>query len=379
MDNSKEKKNITENINTENNTPETTDAKRWKRFFASTFSMIAILLLGAAGLVIWIDPFFHYHAPFDGVSYVLEDERYQNDGIARHFDYELLIIGTSMCENFRTSQAEELFGMKAVKTPFAGGYFKEISDAEGRALSYNPDIKIVIRSLDQGFAWLDKDKENEIVADAKFLYDDNYFNDLPYIFNHKVLFYYLPETIKRSIDKVPADNFDDYARFAEDRPLGKDVLLARMYHPADPEWQPPYTEEDVELLKENINQNFMKNPADYPDVQFYYFFPPYSVASWYENYYAPCKFNKYMMTFRTMTDMLLEYDNVHIFSFFDETDITGNLDNYSDVAHYSGEVNDQMLIWMAEGSHEITKENKDEYWDMIDEIYRNYDYESMYE
>ena len=111
MDNSKEKKNVTEN-NTENNTSETADVKRWKRFFASTFSMIAILLLGAAGLVIWIDPFFHYHAPFDGISYVLEDERYQNDGIARHFDYELLIIGTSMCENFRTSQAEELFGMK---------------------------------------------------------------------------------------------------------------------------------------------------------------------------------------------------------------------------------------------------------------------------
>ena len=58
-----------------------------------------------------------------------------------------------------------------------------------------------------------------------------------------------------------------------------------------------------------------------------------------------------------------------------------NLDNYSDDCHFSGEISDMILEEMSkEGSpHELTADNYMEYFDRIDEFYRNYDYESLYE
>ena len=67
-------------------------AKKW--FLACMSVLLGSLFLMV--LVFWIfDPYFHYHKPFPFVSYRLYDERYINDGISRHFDYDAIITGTS--------------------------------------------------------------------------------------------------------------------------------------------------------------------------------------------------------------------------------------------------------------------------------------------
>ena len=48
-----------------------------------------------AGITAYIDPLFHYHAPLEKYSYPLNDERYQNDGIVKHFEYDAIITGSS--------------------------------------------------------------------------------------------------------------------------------------------------------------------------------------------------------------------------------------------------------------------------------------------
>ena len=62
---------------------------------------------------------------------------------------------------------------------------------------------------------------------------------------------------------------------------------------------------------------------------------------------------------------------------YDGTDVITNLDNYSDLQHYSGEVSDSILLSMARGEHELTKENYIEYFDSIEEFYMNYDYSQI--
>ena len=57
------------------------------------------MLFSVAAATVVIDPFLHYHGPLAGLEYPLLDERYQNDGIARHFSYDALITGTSMTQN----------------------------------------------------------------------------------------------------------------------------------------------------------------------------------------------------------------------------------------------------------------------------------------
>lgn len=93
-------------------------AKKW---FLSCMSVLAGSILIML-LVFWIfDPYFHYHKPFSFISYRLYDERYINDGISRHFDYDAIITGTSMAQNFKTSEVDALFGVESVKETFSGG------------------------------------------------------------------------------------------------------------------------------------------------------------------------------------------------------------------------------------------------------------------
>ena len=50
-----------------------------------------------------------------------------------------------------------------------------------------------------------------------------------------------------------------------------------------------------------------------------------------------------------------------------------------DVIHYSEDIGDQLLEWMAEGEHMLTNDNVDRYFDRITDFYANYDYDSIYE
>ena len=68
----------------------------------------ALILVAAVNML--IDPFLHYHAPLGGLQYPLKDERYQNDGIMRNYPYNAVITGTSMCQNFKPSEFDDLWG-----------------------------------------------------------------------------------------------------------------------------------------------------------------------------------------------------------------------------------------------------------------------------
>ena len=68
-----------------------------------------------------IDPFFHYHKPdTEKYFYELNNQRSQNDGVMKRFDYDALITGSSMSAYFRTSELDELFGTDSIKVTFNG-------------------------------------------------------------------------------------------------------------------------------------------------------------------------------------------------------------------------------------------------------------------
>ena len=76
---------------------------------------ILLFLAGFAGITIFVDPLFHYHAPSKGLQYPLYDDVYMDDGIVRNFDYDSIIIGSSMAANFKASLFDELFGTHTIK------------------------------------------------------------------------------------------------------------------------------------------------------------------------------------------------------------------------------------------------------------------------
>ena len=58
---------------------------RSKRWLITYFSCVVVLMGIIAGVVAYVDPFMHYHKPFtDQFFYSLDNQRSQNDGIAKH-------------------------------------------------------------------------------------------------------------------------------------------------------------------------------------------------------------------------------------------------------------------------------------------------------
>lgn len=98
------------------------------RWLFEYFLIVFCIILGMIICVVYYDPYFHYHSPNEKFYYNLKNERSQNDGIIRNFDYDAIITGTSMTENFKVSQANDLFNIKAIKVCFAGGTYREIDD-----------------------------------------------------------------------------------------------------------------------------------------------------------------------------------------------------------------------------------------------------------
>lgn len=358
-----------------------------KSMRSRTFNTIfLIILLGGLALVaavnVAIDPFFHYHAPLAGMSYTLDDERYQNNGIVRHFTYDAMITGTSMTENFKTSEADELFGVNAIKTCFMGGSYKEISDNIRTALEANPDIKLVIRATDQFDIINDPDKHPSTDPETTFEYpfymiDKNPFNDVEYVLNKTILSNSV-KMVKKTAAGEPATSFDEYMNWMSQYTFGKEAVLATYSRPEITGTNAPITEEDKALIQANIQKNIIDLANDYPDVTFYIWIPPYSVC-FYDQENRKGTLQRDMDAMETEIEMLVDVPNIRLYGFADREDIVTDLSLYKDVAHYGESVNSLVLQCMAADQGRLTSDNYKDYMKRVRDFYMNYDYDSIYE
>jgi hypothetical protein len=347
------------------------NAKKW---FISCLVILIAAILGVF-LLVWVfDPYFHFHKPFSFVSYRLYDERYANDGISRHFDYDTIITGTSMSQNFKTSEADKLFGVKSVKESFSGAGYKELSENLDRALSRH-DVENVIWTMD--FNSLIRYSDYDQYSDyPTYLYDDNPWNDVSYVFNKSILYHGVLTDIIMTLTGQESTTFDEYSSW--DKPTGYehimdsyDRLEEKLY------MEPGLTDEEKEMVYENVYQNFVELVNKYPNVTFYIFYTPYSIC-WWDYYDREGRMNMQFDAELISTQLLLQCQNVRLYNFNDKYDIIENLDNYRDKEHYSAEINSMILEWISEDEGLVTKGNYIERLEKEKEYYLNYDYESIF-
>lgn len=98
---------------------------RVKKWMISTLVTICILFVLVAALVIYVDPFFQYHAPLEDFPYLVDNQLSQNPGMAKHMEYDSVILGSSMTVNFNTDWFEELMGLDTIKLNYSGAYPKD--------------------------------------------------------------------------------------------------------------------------------------------------------------------------------------------------------------------------------------------------------------
>lgn len=343
------------------------DVKKWNR---TVIGAVVILLALLAGMTMFVDPFFHYGGR-DFLEYPLKDERYQNDGIAKYYKYDSIITGTSMCQNFKCSEFNALWGAETIKIAGSGASYHESCETIERALSYNGGVRNVLCSLDGNRLNYPAD-QNEYEEYPTYLYDNNPFNDVNYLLNKEVI----PKTIAvlnytRSGQKTTTS--DEYGSWSQYASFGKESVLASFSLLEEREEALELTEEDIRQITENVSYNFVNLAKRHPDTTFYLFFPPYSICYW-EALVRTKQLEAQLEAQKTAAKLLLPVENIQVYDFSDRIDITGNLDNYTDTLHYGEWINSEILQKIAAGEGRLCSENFMEYYDGIKKLYLEYDY-----
>lgn len=351
---------------------ENKEAKKW---FINCILFLGGLLFFTALVVVVVDPYFHFHRPLSFLSYRLYDERYTNDGISRHFDFDALITGTSMAQNFKPSEMDALFGTNSVKEAFSGAGYQEIFDNLSRALSRNRDISAVLWTLDYNgllrpYDWA------RYESYPTYLYDDNPLNDVSYLFNKSVLYHNVFPNIALTLSGGADASMDEYSSFQYETGL-EQILLSYDRDSIAREPDTDFTREDYQAVSRTITSNVTDLVEKYPQVTFYIFYSPYSICYW-DSLHLKGALSRQIQAEQTATELLLQYPNVKLYNFFDQYDVICNPDFYSDSGHYCAEINSRILRWIAEDTGLLTKENYLEKLRLEKEFYSGYDYDGIY-
>lgn len=350
------------------------NTKHWS-ICCVALTLVLLILAGTATAV--IDPYFHFHGPLESLEYPLNNQRYQNDGIVRNFEYDALITGTSMTENFKNTELDALFGVHSVKVSYSGGTLQELTNTVEQALKKNDDLKLVLFCIDEWFLYAGR---NMILASGEYptyLYDDNPFNDVSYLLNKDVFCSATLEVLNYTQQGNRTTSFDDYGSWTF-IPIGRDHAMAqyqRREQTAEPQ---PLTEDAVSQITDAMNASLLRLAKEYPETQFLCYFPPYSILNW-DNHARSGTLQRQVEAFETATRALLEAENIQLFSFYTDFDTITNLDNYRDSVHHSQQINSLLLQRMAAGEYLLTEDTYRQHWQEVLDFYTGYNYDSIFQ
>ncbi|WP_026657350.1 hypothetical protein [Butyrivibrio sp. AC2005] len=352
--------------------------KGGKNFIFRFWVVVAVFLMLVSALVIYVDPFFHYHAPLQGFPYIVDNQLSQNPGMATRMDYDSCIIGSSMTVNFHTDDFRELMGLNTLKLSYSGAYPRDdynilsiVFDKNTPARQKTP-VKAVFLGLDIPTLTAEPD---EIKYELPmYLYDKNPINDVKYLWNKDVLLEYI---LKPIIQKKATNLSEVYASWWTEDYYNISYVMHGYEAP-----EPVEEEMDADLLIEKTNENLHVNILpfiiDNPDTEFYIFFPPYSILYW-NNVLTENHLEATMNQYKFAASELLQYDNVHLFYFQNMEEVVTDLNNYADYTHYNPRINRYMTECFANGTHEVCSvEEFEKELEKMRRIIAEFDFEELF-
>lgn len=326
-----------------------------RRLLIAVF-VIAVLI---GGVVFMFDPFYHYHKPWFGLKAVLNDKEYQCIGTLRHFDYDTLLVGSSVMENNDNRWYDEAYGVKSIKAIRSYGATADLCYLMDAAYE-DHDIKRVFYNIDPSSLSASDETTYESTGCPMYLYDRNPFNDVQYLFNKDVLFEKIPYEIASSVmgdyNEGLSYNWAQWKTFSE---AGTLSIYFRTKETK------PMMEETAYKEQLDANIRLLTSQVEaHPETEFVFFYPVYSML-WWDGIVRSGERDAYIYNEIQMTKALLQYDNVRIFCFQAKEDVACDLNNYMDSIHFSKEINRQMLDLILAGEYEMTEDN---YVDMLQEV-----------
>ncbi len=319
---------------------------RCKRWLFSVILAVAAALVLTAAVVVWVDPFFQYHAPLKGFPYLVDNQLTQNPGMAKHLEYDSVILGSSMTVNFNTDWFEELMGLHTVKLNYSGAYPKDQANIMDIIFDSGHEVKAVFLGVDV-MTYTGGVEETKYPVPA-YLYDDNYLNDIQYVLNKDVLLNYV---LRPLADPDKTDLATVYQSWWTDEYYNIQWVMHN-YAPPEPVAQETPADAYIESTERNLRANLCPYIEQNPDTAFTVFFPPYSILYW-NDVMTENHLEATMAEYAHIAGTLLAYDNVRVFYFPDLENVVTDLNNYADYTHYHRDINRYMTECFADGTCEV--------------------------
>ena len=327
---------------------------RWSILF------IAVLLsgLGTAGAFnYFVDPYQMFHA--DDIFY--QNERFGNPGLARNREYDSIIIGGTMTENFSPSYVDKSFHSNVLKLSVRGATAHEEYLTAKYALSQKK-LRFVIWGMDfSSYAGPPEGASEETPLE---FYDKSRLNDLWTLFTY--------DTLDLSVKKVELDRFgikdtnfirgieDNYSWFRGQEDQFNRKSYRRLWEESYKQVRsaPPGKMPDLTAMRESFKKNMLSVVDENPGTTFYVFFPPYSALYYYQYYKASRESFISFLLFKKLACLeLLSKPNVKLYDFQENEVITKDIRYYKDLTEFHPEVNSFIIDCLAGGRNTVTRAN----------------------
>lgn len=347
----------------------------------SVAMIIAIVFtLVPAAFVFIVDPLQLYHSQVSlKKEKYFEEQRHQNLGLINKFinrsneNYNTIIMGTSMSENFVPSKFEARLsnGDKVLKLAMSGGRPLEQFTLINKALESGKVNRVIwdlhwyffLKSTNQK----DKNHEfpyalysnNEFIRLKYYLFNEDYIKYSYQVFTGKVNWSKWTENLDKlnyRDDKWEKDGL--YTSFSSESNRIKlnDEIRKCDYFIPDLET----IDNKMEGKKyDNIDRYIVNVVKNNPNVHFDIYFPPYTTY-FYKTLEQEDAIT-YIYARKYAVKKMEEFNNVSLYGFDNDFDIVNDIRNYKDYGHFRSRVSDFIMNNILDDKNKLDKTNVDKY------------------
>jgi hypothetical protein len=311
---------------------------------------VAVCALAASALLVWrVDPLQHYRAA-PGRGYFGEQPRWQNPGLARHADYDLALVGTSVSLGFDLADTAQMLGGRPLNLAMQGASIHEQCRLLRLALGSGRVRRIVWDWNYEFFRGAPNSVSSIDGAFPAFLYDDTPWNDCGgYLLNADLL----RASARILLGRYPRRTLADLSVHRAVRPAGAESVAAAVARAR--QRGTVFRREAAAFAPGLTLRSFRENVwpllQAHPEVQWDAHFPPLSLA-----YHAllreenPGAFADHLAWRRAVAAEVAALPQVRLHDFQGSAEIVGDLARYHDAVHCDAATHRWQLARLADAS-----------------------------
>lgn len=322
----------------------TMPSKKWLISFLCIF-LTLVLIVGLTAYL--VDPFYQFR--YGDNAHFINTAKFPGPGLVKNYEYDTLIIGSSMTQNFDMDVFRQELGCDPLHIGIGGIGLEELlsyielSEQAGKCEAYYIGIDQYMLADPIDF------------ITPEYLIRNDTISTLRYLFSYEAWFRYIPLDIALGlIRRLPvtlpekirqAVDVDYMGNWENDYVFGEDAVI-RNYLRNDYGVSSVETDGLYERMTEWTDKLIEGLPGD--KTRYHFFFPPYSVLFWYD-----AQNDGYLDEYLQIKQYFREKANAYGIQVYDfqSADFVFDLDYYRDMTHYRGEINDWMVHCFARGDY----------------------------